>query len=105
MPVIERGKRGEFRFDRFLFAFVVLFMASGGWLGPVSLLNPRLPGTLKSLPVRELFFLSAVQILYLAGGLFTLYFMVKRGKLTAREVFSAALLDLLIVASVLVSLI
>jgi hypothetical protein len=105
VAVIERGKGGGgFKFSRFLFAFVVLLMALGGWVGLFFLFEPNLFEVLKSLPENTLYFLLLIQGGYFFGGLFILYSMVKRGKLTSLEVLAAVLLNLALLSPLIFKL-
>ncbi|GEM_PF-4357002 len=99
MAVIEKSKgSSSFRFNRFLFAFAVLLMALGGWIGIAyfisSFFEPDVIEIFKSLPQKDIYALFLVQAGYFFVGIFILYLMVRRGKLTPLEVLMAFLVNL-----------
>jgi len=105
VAVIEKGKGGSgFSFNRFFFAFVVLLMALGGWVGLFYLFEPSFFEGLTGLPKNALYFLLLIQAGYLFGGVFILYSMVKRGKLTPLEVLAAVFLNLVLLSPLIFKL-
>jgi len=105
VAVIEKGKgSSSFRFNRFLFAFAVLLMALGGWIGIFFLFEPDVIEIFKSLPQKDIYALFLIQAGYFFGGIFILYSMVKKGKLTSLEVLAAALLNLILLSPLIFKL-
>jgi len=105
VAVIEKRKSsGGFKFSRFLFAFVVLLMSLGGWVGLFFLFEPGFVDHLKALPETTLYFLLLIQGGYFFGGLFVIYSMVKKGKMTSLEILAAALLNLVLLSPLIFKL-